>query len=49
MSEVGPKDINLNFIKPEPISEFYRVNQVTERESIQGKKKRIERRARDTA
>lgn len=49
MSEVGPKDINLNFIKPEPVSEFYRVNQVTERKSIQGKRKRMERKARDTA
>lgn len=34
MRAIGPKDINLNFIKPEPMSEFYRVNKVTERESI---------------
>lgn len=26
MCAIGPKDINLNFIKPEPMSEFYRVN-----------------------
>lgn len=40
MSDVGPKDITLNFIKPEPISLFYRVHKVKkERTSVEERRK----------
>ena len=40
MSDVGPKDITFNFIKPEPIILFYRVNKVKkEKTSVEGRRK----------